>query len=82
MKIQNNQPFEKSANYETKTAVLTISSGSAKLQACNGRDPDAGTWVDVPDSSHTASTVFSFYCSRGLLYRWVLSGDAAGYMSN
>lgn len=80
--ILNQQPFRSSYNHETKTAVITMSSGTAKLQACAGNDPDNDTWVDVPDSSVSASTVYTFYISSGLYYRWVLTGDAEVYQGD
>jgi hypothetical protein len=78
--IIHNMPFELSTNRESRTAAIKITAGSAKLQCCIGRD--GATWVDVPNSSVTADTVYTFHQSRGLLYRWVLTGDAVGYMSD
>ena len=78
-KILNNQEFSNSVQMGSKTAAIHIATGSAKLQCL--ADTESGNWVDVPDSSVTASTVVTFYCSRGLKYRWVLTGDAKGEMS-
>lgn len=79
--IVNNLEFGNSVQMEHKTAAIKIGSGSAKLQ-CKAINTDDTSWVDVPDSLTTASTVYTFYCSRGLNYRWVLTGDARGSMSD
>lgn len=81
--LQHNAVFELSENSgPLRTAVIAIGTGSAALECCATRDPATGAWVAVPDSTHTASTVFSFHQGRRIFYRWVLTGDAAGYMSD
>jgi len=73
----NNYPFGGTETGGTiRTAVIYMSSGTAKLQGLAGQDADNDNWVDVPDSSVTASTVYTFYAAPGIQYRWVLTGDA------
>lgn len=80
--MQNNQPFKASFNSQPRTAVVVIGTGTAKLQACAGNEPDTGTWVDVASSDTSASTVFSFFCGQNLYYRWVLTGDATVFQGD
>jgi hypothetical protein len=81
--LQHNNAFELSENSgPLRTAVIAIGTGTAKLECCSTRDPEAGTWVEVPDSLQSASTVYSFHQGRRIFYRWVLTGDASGYMSD
>ena len=65
-----------STGYKT-FAVYIASSGSATLYALAGNDPDVSArWIAVPDAAYTASTVATHHCDLGLLYKWVLTGDA------
>lgn len=63
------------------TVTVSMSSGTVTLQALAGNDPDNDTWVNVPDGAWSASTQASFYAPPSQKYRFVLTGDATGWVS-
>jgi len=77
--VINNRVIKGSGN-EIITAAIYMTSGTAKVQCLAGNDPDADNWVDIPDSSVSASTVYSFHAAQGHKYRFVLTGDAEAWI--
>ena len=83
--IQSNLSFggtETGGTVRTGAFYSAGGAGTVKLQALVGNDEDNDNWVDMPDSSRTGSTVYTFYACPGMLYRWVLTGDMVGWHSH
>jgi len=79
-KIITNIPFQASAS-GIRSFNIEIGTGGATLQSLSGSDPGSDTWIPVPDGAYTASTSASMYAAAGILYRFVLTGDAQGWIS-
>lgn len=78
--IVSNSPFQNSAS-GVRSYNIDAGSGTATLQSLAGNDPDNDTWVAVPDGAYTADTNASMYAVAGIQYRFVLTGDASGWIS-
>ena len=61
--------------------IFNMAAGTAVVEVRDEEDQVDADYVEVPDSSFSASSTFTMYAEPGFIYRPILTGDATAMLS-